>query len=218
MLSVLEFSGLNQLKHLVEKCCEFLFFVLPCSQYRAGHHHQRLDKLPPVHMHSLCLEEPESSGLHSLLLRNWVGTQSHTSLPIIFSNSTSWFSPNLPFRCWSYLGRQGGEQLVSLRKNGCLYHSTVQHEVNHALGFHHEQVRSDRDNYVQILTKNIIPGWLTHNWPKTLLYLESLMDEQRKLSDLWEVRKLTIFQMWVGLCNHIHPSSQMKILYLYFTN
>ncbi|KAM4744337.1 high choriolytic enzyme 1-like [Anableps anableps] len=67
--------------------------------------------------------------------------------------------------CWSYLGRQGGGQLVSLRKNGCLYQSTVQHEVNHALGFHHEQVRSDRDSYIRILTQNIIPG-REHNFEK----------------------------------------------------
>ncbi|XP_041845375.1 high choriolytic enzyme 1-like isoform X2 [Melanotaenia boesemani] len=60
--------------------------------------------------------------------------------------------------CWSYLGRQGGNQSVSLRKNGCLYQSTVQHEVLHALGFHHEQVRSDRDQYIQILPQNIEPG------------------------------------------------------------
>ncbi|XP_008404244.1 high choriolytic enzyme 1-like [Poecilia reticulata] len=60
--------------------------------------------------------------------------------------------------CWSSLGRQGGLQVVSLMKNGCLYHSTVQHEVSHALGFHHEQVRSDRDSYVQVLPENIIPG------------------------------------------------------------
>ncbi|KAI3377317.1 hypothetical protein L3Q82_008519 [Scortum barcoo] len=50
------------------------------------------------------------------------------------------------------------EQPISLRRNGCLYRSTVQHEVLHALGFHHEQVRSDRDKYVSILTGNIQPG------------------------------------------------------------
>ncbi|XP_078110402.1 hatching enzyme 1.2-like [Sander vitreus] len=60
--------------------------------------------------------------------------------------------------CWSYVGRQGGVQQVSLLKNGCLYTSTVQHEVLHALGFHHEHVRSDRDTYVSILTANIQPG------------------------------------------------------------
>lgn len=60
--------------------------------------------------------------------------------------------------CYSYLGRQSGGQPISLQRNGCLYQSTVQHEVLHALGFHHEQVRSDRDQHVRILTGNIIPG------------------------------------------------------------
>uniref|UniRef100_A0A3P9D8Z8 Metalloendopeptidase n=1 Tax=Maylandia zebra TaxID=106582 RepID=A0A3P9D8Z8_9CICH len=60
--------------------------------------------------------------------------------------------------CYSYLGRQNGGQLVSLQRNGCLFQSTVQHEVLHALGFHHEQVRSDRDRHVRILTGNIITG------------------------------------------------------------
>ncbi|CAI5657028.1 unnamed protein product [Oreochromis niloticus] len=67
--------------------------------------------------------------------------------------------------CYSYLGRQTGRQLISLQRNGCLYQSTVQHEVLHALGFHHEQVRSDRDQYVRILTGNIIPGQ-EHNFVK----------------------------------------------------
>ncbi|XP_035019147.1 hatching enzyme 1.2 isoform X1 [Hippoglossus stenolepis] len=67
--------------------------------------------------------------------------------------------------CWSYVGRQSRGQAVSLKKNGCLYKGTVQHEVLHALGFHHEQVRSDRDKYIQILTNNIIPG-KEHNFDK----------------------------------------------------
>ncbi|KAK5935757.1 hypothetical protein CgunFtcFv8_021093 [Champsocephalus gunnari] len=67
--------------------------------------------------------------------------------------------------CWSYLGRQSRGQLVSLQKNGCLYTNTVQHEVLHALGFHHEQVRSDRDSFVSILYQNIKPGQ-THNFMK----------------------------------------------------
>ncbi|KAG7242437.1 hypothetical protein INR49_022826 [Caranx melampygus] len=60
--------------------------------------------------------------------------------------------------CWSYLGRQGGKQYVSLKKDGCLYTGIVQHEVLHALGFHHEQVRSDRDQHVNILFHNIQEG------------------------------------------------------------
>ncbi|XP_041647456.1 high choriolytic enzyme 2-like [Cheilinus undulatus] len=60
--------------------------------------------------------------------------------------------------CFSYLGRQNRGQPISLSKRGCLYLDTVQHEVLHALGFHHEQVRSDRDEHVSILTQNIQEG------------------------------------------------------------
>ncbi|XP_077447062.1 high choriolytic enzyme 1-like [Stigmatopora argus] len=60
--------------------------------------------------------------------------------------------------CWSYLGRQSRGQPISLQKNGCVRHGIVQHEVLHALGFHHEQVRSDRDDHINILFENIIAG------------------------------------------------------------
>ncbi|XP_051234774.1 high choriolytic enzyme 1 isoform X1 [Dicentrarchus labrax] len=59
--------------------------------------------------------------------------------------------------CYSSLGRRVGGQQISLKRTGCLYKKTVQHEALHALGFHHEHVRSDRDSYVSILTENILP-------------------------------------------------------------
>lgn len=58
------------------------------------------------------------------------------------------------------MGRQGGGQTVSLSRQGCLYHGTVQHELLHALGFNHEQTRSDRDNHIQVVWDNIIQGRL----------------------------------------------------------
>ncbi|KAM7397193.1 hypothetical protein PAMP_020185 [Pampus punctatissimus] len=60
--------------------------------------------------------------------------------------------------CYSYVGRRGSAQTLSLDRQGCLYHNTVQHELLHALGFNHEQCRSDRDQHIRVLWENIQPG------------------------------------------------------------
>ncbi len=60
--------------------------------------------------------------------------------------------------CYSYVGRRGGKQVVSLARSGCLYHGTVQHELLHALGFNHEQTRSDRDKHIKVLLQNVQSG------------------------------------------------------------
>lgn len=57
------------------------------------------------------------------------------------------------------LGMVGGEQTVSLDRVGCTDSKvTPIHELMHAIGFIHEQGRSDRDQHVQIHHKNINPG------------------------------------------------------------
>uniref|UniRef100_A0A3Q0QXL2 Metalloendopeptidase n=1 Tax=Amphilophus citrinellus TaxID=61819 RepID=A0A3Q0QXL2_AMPCI len=76
-----------------------------------------------------------------------------------------WLSIESRNGCYSYVGRQGGAQTVSLSRQGCLYHNTVQHELLHALGFNHEQTRSDRDNYIRVYWENIIQG-MEHNFNK----------------------------------------------------
>ncbi|KAM4744339.1 high choriolytic enzyme 1-like [Anableps anableps] len=85
----------------------------------------------------------------------------HTSTCIRFVPRTSSDRDYIHFfsgqGCWSYVGRQTGGQYISLQKRDCVYNEAVQHEVLHALGFDHEQVRSDRDSYVQILFENIEP-------------------------------------------------------------
>ncbi|XP_058825421.1 seminal metalloprotease 1-like [Topomyia yanbarensis] len=59
--------------------------------------------------------------------------------------------------CWSNVGMHPGGQIVNLHSPGCVRLTTVIHELLHALGFWHQQSSSNRDDYVRILWKNIIP-------------------------------------------------------------
>ncbi|KAM9861121.1 uncharacterized protein ACBR49_003622 [Aulostomus maculatus] len=81
------------------------------------------------------------------------------------SSDRDWLSIESQDGCWSFVGRRGGKQVVSLARRGCLYHGTVQHELLHALGFNHEQTRSDRDNHIKVLLQNVQSG-MEHNFRK----------------------------------------------------
>ncbi|OXA37322.1 Zinc metalloproteinase nas-7 [Folsomia candida] len=59
--------------------------------------------------------------------------------------------------CSSNIGRIGGGQWLSLA-NGCNHFGIFVHEIIHAIGFYHEQSRTDRDNYVTINWGNIGTG------------------------------------------------------------
>merc|ERR1712062_268266 len=56
--------------------------------------------------------------------------------------------------CWSYVGRIGGNQSLSLG-NGCIYTRTITHELLRALGLFHEHQRMDRDYCVEIHRENV---------------------------------------------------------------
>ncbi|XP_027794098.2 meprin A subunit alpha [Marmota flaviventris] len=59
--------------------------------------------------------------------------------------------------CWSSVGDQHVGQNLSIGQ-GCDYKAIVEHEILHALGFYHEQSRTDRDDYVNIWWDEITSG------------------------------------------------------------
>lgn len=70
-------------------------------------------------------------------------------------------------RCWSFVGKFGGAQILSLeppdeKGPNCLENEgKAIHELMHALGIFHEHTRADRDMYIDVHYENIIPGTLT---------------------------------------------------------
>lgn len=66
--------------------------------------------------------------------------------------------------CWSYVGQVSGVQELSLG-TGCVTRGIIQHEFIHAIGFLHAHQRTDRDDYIEIRSHNIIDG-ATGNFKK----------------------------------------------------
>ncbi|KAM9798178.1 embryonic protein UVS.2-like [Neosynchiropus ocellatus] len=62
--------------------------------------------------------------------------------------------------CASYVGQIGGRQPVFI-SSACSV-GNICHEVIHALGFHHEHTRQDRDQYISVAMENIIPKRRRH--------------------------------------------------------
>ncbi|XP_029301233.1 zinc metalloproteinase nas-4 isoform X2 [Cottoperca gobio] len=58
--------------------------------------------------------------------------------------------------CASYVGFMGGVQTVFIAPE-CIV-GNIAHELIHALGFHHEHTRTDREDYVTVLQENIMEG------------------------------------------------------------
>ncbi|KAK6052036.1 astacin [Cooperia oncophora] len=61
--------------------------------------------------------------------------------------------------CWSYVGRLGGEQPLSLGW-GCEQAAIATHELGHALGLFHTMSRYDRDDFITVVPENVVEGFV----------------------------------------------------------
>uniref|UniRef100_A0A8L8KA65 Zinc metalloproteinase n=1 Tax=Heligmosomoides polygyrus TaxID=6339 RepID=A0A8L8KA65_HELPZ len=68
--------------------------------------------------------------------------------------------------CWSNVGREGGEQKLSLG-DGCDTVYTAAHELGHSLGFFHTHTRHDRNEFIRVNRRNIDQAHLADFLPKT---------------------------------------------------
>ncbi|XP_034472620.1 seminal metalloprotease 1 [Drosophila innubila] len=67
-----------------------------------------------------------------------------------------------PGGCFTAVGYQGQPQEMNLEiypiGEGCFRPGTILHEFMHALGFYHEQSSAIRDDYIDVVQENIVPG------------------------------------------------------------
>lgn len=69
--------------------------------------------------------------------------------------------------CYSYIGRTGGIQDLSIGNNCSV--GNAKHEIGHAIGLFHEHTRNNRDLHITVNYRNIKPG-KEHNFDKYATY------------------------------------------------
>ncbi|XP_038124936.1 meprin A subunit alpha-like [Cyprinodon tularosa] len=110
--------------------------------------------------------------------------------------------------CFSSVGDQQSGQILSLG-TGCDHKAVVEHELLHALGFYHEQSRTDRDDYVDIWLDQVTPG-LEHNFNK---YNDDFITDQNTAYDYESVMHYRPFSFNK---NESIPTITTKIPEFYF--
>ncbi|OQV20051.1 putative High choriolytic enzyme 1 [Hypsibius exemplaris] len=128
--------------------------------------------------------------------------------------------------CNSFVGRIGGRQEVSLNIPACVTVGVVVHESLHAMGFNHEQCRSDRDQYIKVNLDNIQPEYrfaydkLNTNNLKTPYDYKSIMHYGSTFFAI-DLKKPTMVSLTPGVTigrsdsSRMSPIDKQRINFLY---
>ena len=90
--------------------------------------------------------------------------------------------------CSSAVGRQGGRQVIHVTRP-CETTGYIAHEIGHCIGFWHEHMRPDRDEYITILNSHIKKG-LHYNFAKVF---ENKVDYQGSPYDFGSIMHYPVF-------------------------
>jgi len=60
--------------------------------------------------------------------------------------------------CASFVGRQGGAQVITLERDNCFEYGLIAHELLHAIGLTHMHDNFNRDEYIYVNFSNVEPG------------------------------------------------------------
>lgn len=103
--------------------------------------------------------------------------------------------------CWSSVGKVGGVQDVNLQVPGCVTKKgTIIHELMHSIGFLHEQSRYERDQFVNIQWKNIMPG--TFCFLLITRYIDQILDS----NELQYINVLLHRETFIEIQEKIHQT------------
>ncbi|KAK3090036.1 hypothetical protein FSP39_008719 [Pinctada imbricata] len=100
----------------------------------------------------------QHKALFKLAMRHWENYTCVSFIERLPEHTNYILFTERPCGCCSFVGKRGnGQQAISIGKN-CDKFGIVVHELGHVIGFWHEHTRPDRDQHVQIIYKNIMPG------------------------------------------------------------
>ena len=109
--------------------------------------------------------------------------------------------------CWSSLGYTNPSTFQSINLgDNCVTRGTTQHEMMHAVGFLHEQSRPDRDDYIDVLFDNIIPG--AHSQ-----FNKMAETDWHDMSENYDLKSVMHYEGWAFLTQEAWDAGLSSIVY-----